>query len=420
VNAEGLVVELEVGAPAHGGSCIGRETPDGVVYFVRHALPGERVRARVTAESGSYRRADAVEVLRAAAGRVVPPCPYAGPGRCGGCDWQHADAATQRDLKRAVVLEQFARLARLDARELLTEVEPLPGAGLLGWRTRITYAVGADGRPGLHRHRSHDLEPIERCPLGVPGVGDSDVLRRRWPGCTGVEVVRGDDGAVSVLAHRPVGPPPGRGERRRRGRRSADHVELVAGPAELGHTVGGRRLAAAAAGFWQVHPGAAGTLAAAVVEALAPRRGERVLELYAGAGALTAVLADAVGPSGRVLGIESAAGAVADAAANLAPQPWAQVRHARVDPALVATTDPRPDLVVLDPPRAGAGTAVLAAVLDLRPRAVGYVACDPAALARDVGFAAQRGWRLAGLRAFDAFPMTHHVECLALLLPGDS
>ncbi|HLY33522.1 MAG TPA: TRAM domain-containing protein, partial [Jatrophihabitantaceae bacterium] len=151
----GARIELEVGGPAHGGSCVARH--EGRVVFVRHALPGERVRAVVTEDrGGSYLRADAVEIVDAAAGRVVPPCPHAGPGRCGGCDWQHASAAVQRELKADVVREQFRRLAGIDVTELLAGVEELPG-GLLGWRTRTTYATDPAGRLGLHRHRSAEV-----------------------------------------------------------------------------------------------------------------------------------------------------------------------------------------------------------------------------------------------------------------------
>lgn len=402
------LVELTVGPPAHGGHCVARV--DGRVVFVRHALPGEVVRARITEDRGSFRRADAVEILRASPDRVVAPCPHAGPGRCGGCDWQHASGPAQREIKAAVVREQFARLAALDVSGLLAGVEELQG-GLLGWRTRTTYAVGPDGRPGLHRHRSAEIEPIASCPISEPGVGDPPALAREWPGLTGVEAVRGDGPETSLLAHRPG---PGR---QARGRRPPDRVELVEGPQRVHHTVRGRTFEVSAAGFWQVHPAAAETFTAALLDALRPRPGERVLDLYAGAGMLTAALADAVGPTGAVLGVESAAPAVADAERNLAELTWAEVRRGRVDAALLAALDFAPDLVVLDPPRAGAGPAVTAALLSRRPRAIGYLACDPATLARDVAVALGAGWSLASLRAFDAFPMTHHVECLALLVP---
>jgi len=412
----GAELRLAVEAVAAGGACVARH--DGRVVFVRHALPGERVRAVVTEDRDRYLRADAVEIEDASADRVPAPCPHAAPGRCGGCDWQHATGAAQRRMKAEVIGEQFARIAGLDLDAAVggLTVEELPG-GLLGWRSRITFAVDAAGRPGLHRHRSHELEPVASCPLGVPGVGDTTALARQWPGQTGIEAVRGDGPEVTLLAHRP-----GAG-RQARGRRPPDRVSVVEGPPEVRHTVLGRPYTVAAGGFWQVHPAAADAFAQALLDELGPQPGERVVDLYAGAGAFTAVLADAVGPSGSVVGVESAAGAVADAERNLADRPWAQVRRGRVDAGLVAALVAEtgsPDLVVLDPPRAGAGPDVLRAIVTAAPRAIGYVSCDPATLARDVAAAVAAGWRLAGLRAFDAFPMTAHVECVATLRPDSS
>jgi tRNA/tmRNA/rRNA uracil-C5-methylase (TrmA/RlmC/RlmD family) len=407
----GTQLELDVGAPAHGGACVARH--EGRVVFVRHALPGERVRAVVTEDrGGSFCRADAVEVLTPSPDRVPQPCPYAGPGLCGGCDWQHATGAAQRELKATVIREQFTRIAGLDLGDRFAGVEELPG-GLLGWRTRIVYAVDRFGRPGLHRHRSSDIQRIDHCPLGVDGVGDTSALAGNWRGYTGIEAARGDDPDVTLLGHRPGG------GRQARGRRPPDRVAVVAGPPTLRHSVLGRTFTVAADGFWQVHPAAADTFAAALLAALRITPGERVLDLYAGAGALTAPLADAVGPAGAVVGIESAAAAVADAATGLADLPWAEVRRGRVEPGTLAAIDPRPDVIVLDPPRAGAGRDVMTAILELRPRAVGYVSCDPGTLARDIAVAQDLGWQLSALRAFDAFPMTQHVECVATLEPAD-
>ena len=410
----GSLLELEVGAPAHGGSCVAR-TADGRVVFVRHALPGELVRASVTEDkSGSYLRADAVEILRPHAERMQPPCEFAGPDRCGGCDWQHASSALQRQLKADIVREQFQRLAGLDVGDLMHGVEELPG-GALGWRTRITYANGSDGRLGLHKHRSSEVQAVDRCLLGVEGVGDAGVLGETWPGgphgVTGVEVVRGVDGVVTVLEHRPG---PGR---HARGRRPPDRATVVTGPALVEMSAAGHPMTVSAGGFWQVHPAAVDTYTAAVLEFLRPAPGESVLELFSGAGALTVVLADAVGPSGRVDAVESSATAVADAQANLGDRPHVTVRHGRVDAGLVASSNVA-DLVVLDPPRAGIGAETMRQILAQAPRAVAYVSCDPATLARDVRAAVDAGWRLAELRAFDAFPMTAHIECIALLVPA--
>jgi len=398
----GQEVEVEIGPVAHGGHCVARH--QGRVVFVRHALPGERVVARVTEDGGrAYCRADAVRVLRAAPDRVPAPCPHAGPGRCGGCDWQHATGEAQRRLKAAVVREQMVRLAGLPDPEVV--VEPLPGGrhgGLLGWRTRVRFAVTAGGRTGLRQHRSHRVEPIEHCPLATDEVDAAGVGTRRWPGAGAVEVVASTGGDRTVLVHpaSPVGAP------------TRD------GPAVVTERAAGRAWRVAAGGFWQVHPAGATALAGCVRELLDPAAGETALDLYAGAGLFAGVLADAVGERGRVVAVESDRLAARDATANLADLPQAQVLRARVTAGLFGRLGVRPDVAVLDPPRVGAGPAVIAALLALRPRAVAYVACDPAALARDLRAARAAGYQLAALRAFDLFPMTHHVECVALLTPG--
>ena len=409
-SLRGRTMELDVGPVAHGGHCVARlDGPHGRVVFVRHALPGERVRVVVTEDAGgSFCRADAVEVLTPSPHRVTPPCPYAGPGRCGGCDWQHAEPAHQRALKAAVVAEQLHRLAGVD---MDVVVEELPG-GALGWRRRVDYVADDRGRLGLRRHRSHAVQPVDRCRIGAAGVGDAAALARRWPRGTAVTVAAGDDDRTSVLAARAApSPRPSRGRRRPA---PAAAPQLRSGPAQLSYTVDGRPFHVAAGGFWQPHLHAATTLTQAVLGAGEPGPGETVLDLYAGAGLFTAALADAVGATGRVVGVEGSSRAGRDAAANLAPWPWAEVRTRAVTADAVAAL-PDADLVVLDPPRAGAGREVMTAILARAGRGVVYVACDPAALARDVRTALDLGWRIGGLRAFDAFPMTHHVECVCLL-----
>jgi tRNA/tmRNA/rRNA uracil-C5-methylase (TrmA/RlmC/RlmD family) len=176
----GREFEVTVGPVAHGGHCVARH--EGRVVFVRHALPGERVVVRVTEDrQPGYCRADAVEVLEAAPDRVPRPCPYSGPGRCGGCDWQHVAPEGQRRLKAAVVREQLTRLGGLSGDDPVVRdlvVEELPG-GPLRWRTRTRFAVDRAGAPGLRRHRSHDLVLLEDCPITVVPAARA-VLDRRW------------------------------------------------------------------------------------------------------------------------------------------------------------------------------------------------------------------------------------------------
>ncbi|WP_109472909.1 class I SAM-dependent RNA methyltransferase [Ornithinimicrobium cavernae] len=401
--AVGDLLVVDVGPVAHGGHCVARH--EGRVLFVRHTLPGEQVRAQVTeiGPGGRFLRADAVEVLRPAPARVAPPCPWSGPGRCGGCDWQHVGLDGQRALKRDVVLEQFSRLAGLDlvahlGRDVVVEAVPGDRDGL-GWRTRVEFAVTAEGRPGLRRHRSHDIVPVDDCLIADPQVTGTGVLSGSYPGATAVDVVAPSVGEPVVVPV-PDGPVPVLQER----------VALADGDLEL---------EVSARGFWQVHPGAARTFVSTVLEWLAPRTGEHALDLYAGVGVFAAALARRVGPQGSVTAVEGDRTATGHARDNLAQFASVEVLRDRVDRAVrrMARSGRVTDLVVLDPPRTGAGRQVCRDVAALRPRAIGYVACDPAALARDVGYLAEHGYVLRDLRAFDAFPMTHHLELVAVLDP---
>ncbi|MFB9377924.1 class I SAM-dependent RNA methyltransferase [Kineococcus gynurae] len=430
-DAVGQVLELEVGPVAHGGHCVARH--EGRVVFVRHALPGELVRARVT-EGGATKgfwRADAVEVLRAAPGRRPAPCPVARPGGCGGCDFQHATPATQRDLKAAVVAEQLQRLAGLTLDVVVEPVDPGTVVGTaqegLRWRRRTQFAVDAEGRPGLRRHRSHAVVPLRDCPISSEAVLGTGVLEQTWGGVETVEVAAGTDGPPLLVVHPAAGAHPRlpRAEDVSLAVRTPGGLHRVAGRTWVAETVRVREtdhaFRVSGAGFWQVHPQAAPTLAGAVLDALDPRPGDRCLDLYAGSGLFTAVLAEAVGLTGTVVAVEGEARAVKDARRSLHGRD--QVRLVVGDVARVLGTPDGPagqetgELVVLDPPRSGAGREVVGAIAARAPRVVAYVACDPAALARDVAWFAELGYRLDGLRAFDLFPNTHHVECVARLVP---
>ncbi|MEO6510938.1 MAG: TRAM domain-containing protein [Nocardioides sp.] len=350
---------VDVGPVAHGGHCVARlaEGPDaGRVVFVRHAIPGERVEIEVTegTDGDTFWRADAVAVVSASPDRVAAPCPVAGPGLCGGCDFQHVTLPRQRALKAEVVAEQLRGLSGL-SRDV--KVEAVPGdVDGLRWRTRTRFAHLPGGGTAMRKHRSHELVPVDDCLIALPDAA------------SGSEVV-----AASGRSH---------------------------------------EFRVAADGFWQVHPGAPRVLVETVLAMLDPQPGERVLDLYAGVGLFAAFLADVVGPD-RVVAVEGHPGAARDAVANL-PR-GVRVVTGDVGKVLRERLDEPFDLVALDPPREGARRAVVERVVDRAPRAVAYVACDPASLARDVAVFAEHGYALTDVRAFDLFPMTHHVECVALL-----
>jgi tRNA/tmRNA/rRNA uracil-C5-methylase (TrmA/RlmC/RlmD family) len=417
------VLDLAVTGVAHGGWCVARDA-GGRVVFVRHALPGEQVRARVTDATASFARAEAIEVLRASPDRVPPRCPHARPGGCGGCDWQHADLAAQRRLKAAVIRDQLNRIAGLDH---AVTVEPVAGdEDGLGWRTRVRFSVGPGGTAGLLAHRSHKVVKVGDCPIAHPLVRAAEVTGRDWAPARSVEVVvspaAGERAMIVTMPQRAAGPRiaadadtvlrAGRGGR----------LTTLTGRGSLRQRAAARSWRVSAGAFWQVHPGAADALSAAVLDVLEPRPGEVALDLFCGAGLFAGALAAAVGPDGVVIAVDADRSAVRDARHNLRRTPWARVHAADAAAALARRGWPAPDLAVLDPPRTGVPRPVIDGLLASGTglRAVAYVSCDPATLARDIAVFAGHGWRLGGLRAFDIFPMTHHVECVAALSPGQS
>ncbi|MGN9795357.1 class I SAM-dependent RNA methyltransferase [Streptomyces sp. OZ13] len=428
----GQEYEVEVGPVAHGGHCIAR-TEEGRVLFVRHTLPGEKIVARVTEgeETSRFLRADAVRVLEPSKDRVEAPCPYAGPGMCGGCDWQHAKPGAQRRFKGEVIAEQLQRLAGLTPEEagwdgtvMPAPGDKLPAGEVPAWRTRVQYAIDEDGRAGLRKHRSHDVQPIDHCMIAAPGVSELGIEKREWPQIASVEAIAatGSHDRQVVLTPRPGGRLPLveldkpvsvlRVEERDGG------VHRVHGRAFVRERADDRTYRVGMGGFWQVHPQAADMLVKAVMQGLLPRKGDMALDLYCGVGLFAGALADRVGDQGAVLGIESGKRSVEDARHNLEHFERVRIEQGKVESVLPRTGITDVDIIVLDPPRAGAGKQTVKHLSSLGARRIAYVACDPAALARDLAYFREGGYKPRTLRAFDLFPMTHHVECVAILEPA--
>ena len=368
-----MLTGVEVGVVAHGGHFVARH--EGFVLFVRGAIEGEVVDVRVTEVAKRFARADVVSVRTPSQHRVEPPCPIA--GACGGCDFQHVEPAWTRELKRRVVAELLEHLGGVNFEGPVEEVLPSP----FGWRKRMRYQHAADGRPGLRAHRSAEVVPLpqEGCRLAVPAIASP--------------ASSGEPGTELLAAAANSG--------------AAFYAAEAADASVIEHAAG-RDYEVAADGFWQAHVAAPHVLVEAVLEGLRPRRGEVALDLYCGVGLFAGALASA---GCRVTGIEGDRGAVERAAHNV---PEARFLAGDVARRLRQVRGPV-DLVVLDPPRTGAGAVVLGQVLRLGPRSVAYVACDPAALGRDLATAGELGYRPRSITAWDLFPMTHHVECLAIL-----
>lgn len=399
---KGREVEIEVTGIAHGGFGVGRL--DGRVVFVAEAIPGERVRAQITDDrKDRFWWADTVEVLEASPHRrphIWPEADVArAPGdRPGGADFGHIRPEHQRVLKAQVLGEALQRMARI---ERDVEVEALDGpADGGGWRTRERLHVATGGTVGPYAARSHRVIPVAGLPLATPELREVAPLDEKMPEHAGSD--------VQVLAP------------------SVGGARLIVGrqaPSVIRERVGEREFRVDDSGFWQVHAAAPLALTRAVQDAIDealfdPRAAN--LDLYGGVGLLAAAVGDRFGATTRITSVESDERATEHAHENLADWLGAQAITARVERWVTGLADAsaaeRARLaaatVVLDPPRSGAGRAVLEALAAVGPAQLVYVACDPVAFARDAGLLAGAGYALTGLRALDLFPSTHHVEAV--------
>ena len=365
---------------AHGGSAVGRV--DGQVVFVRGAIPGETVTAEVTGEGrkGRFLNAETVAVLDPSPDRVTAPCPVAGV--CGGCDFQHITPARQRSLKSQVLAEQLQRLGGVTVDVPVVAADP----DALGWRTRMRFAAGADGRWGLRRHNSHEVVGLTSCPIATEGVNHA------LADATDAEV-----GSELVIAE------------------AADEIVACVRPGQAPGTVtevaGGRHWQVGMTGFWQAHRQAPDVLVAAVAPYVS--EAQTWWDLYCGVGLFAGALAR---PGVRITAVEGDRRAAGLARKNLADLPDVRVHTADVGQWLSrAKPAESPDTIVLDPPRSGVGRDVVAGLTSADAQRLVYVACDPAALGRDVAYLRAQGWELRSVTGYDLFPMTHHVEAVAVL-----
>ena len=392
--------------------------PGGRVLFVRHGLPGERVLAEITEEHPRWARAEAVEILEAAPERVDAPCPSAGPGRCGGCDYQHVELSLQRELKAQLLAEQLRRVAKV---EHTVVVEAASDSGL-GNRTRVRFGVDELGRLGMRRHGSHDIVSIDGCPLAVAAIGELDLADEEWPAGADVEVVAlngctpmayavldEEEGAEDGESIEELNPEDGLDEDFGEDEGDDDAPALTT-------TVLGEEFTVSPGVFWQIHRLAPEVLTEAVMSGLALSEGDRVLDLYCGAGLFTLPIARAVGRSGRVVGVEAADTAAIDAITNLGDLPQARILNTTVTGATLRDNLAGVTRCVLDPPRRGVDRSALLAIAGSPTmERIVMVSCDASTFARDLGLLLGQGFSISSLRAFDLFEMTEHLEIVCVL-----
>jgi tRNA/tmRNA/rRNA uracil-C5-methylase (TrmA/RlmC/RlmD family) len=371
---------VDISAVAHGGHFVARH--EGRVIFVRHAISGEKVRVRVTEISKSFARADSIEVIKESTSRIVPACEFARPDGCGGCDFQHIDPKAQRIFKSEIIKEQFKRLAKMDIDVTVEEVLPI-----LGWRSRMEFTVSENRKVAMFQARSNKLIEIDDCKIAHQAIDISKINSQKLPVGKKVDVAIGSDGKMITSIE------------------GRDNFELVR------QRVGNFDFTLTPASFWQSHIAAPETLLECVLSFSGLRKGDHLYDLYSGVGLFASGAVDLVGETGRITMIEESAEAVTDARRNFASYLNVEIVEGKVERELKRFV--RADVVIIDPPRAGAGERVIRQILALAPRTLVYVACDPAALARDTALLERFDYTLDGIRAFDLFPMTQHIESVA-------
>ncbi len=408
-------IDITLDAIAHGGEALGRH--GGKVIFVPYAIPGERVRVEIVEAKERWARGRLIAVLRASPDRIEPPCPYFGPDRCGGCQWQHITYERQAELKREIVADQLRRLGHLAAPPVADIIALADDAGLLdfGYRNHVQFALSPEGRPGFRRAASHEVIPIDRCLLLSERLDELyGALDLAWPELTGITLREGADQTLVLLEtagqelpELELDLPAACAVLTPRG------VQPLIGEPWIEVVVGTQRYRVSATSFFQVNTVGAAALVEVVRNYADLTPADIVLDAYCGVGLFALALADT---AAEVIGIESAASACEDFAHNAADLSHVSLHEGAVDEVLPAlrAQGQRIDVVVMDPPRAGAGEAVVRELAALQPRRIVYVSCDPATLARDSVSLSAAGYRLIEAQPVDLFPQTYHVETVAL------
>ena len=382
--AVGSTVTLDIGKVAHGGHFVAHH--EGRVIFVRHAITGEKVSVKITSISKKLAFGDAIKIINPSKDRVIAPCAYAKPDGCGGCDFQHINVKTQKELKSDIIKEQFLRLAKIEINPEVLSVDPESG---LHWRTRVNLAVSDQGRVGFYAAKSRRVVEIDKCLLAVSDINDSDVFTRHWKGKDRLSI------AVSSIKERNLS----------RGGRS------ISGPTQLNETFDDYIYQVSPNTFWQGHKNAPKKLVDIAMSFLNPQAGDKVCDLYGGAGLFTAPILKAVGDKGEVHLIESDERAIKDASKIFHKYSNVTLYLGRVEKILPLVESI--DTILLDPPRSGAGELVVSQMIEKKPKMIVYVSCDPASLARDSKLLIDSGYELVDIIGIDLFPMTHHIECVA-------
>lgn len=387
----GDTVELRAGPIVFGGASLAR-LEDGRVVLLSYAVPGELVEATIERVHPDYLEAVTCRVIEPSPDRVEPRCPLF--GECGGCQLQHMSYEAQLNAKEAIVREQLQRIGGLDP----ALVRPIAGAAdPWGYRNHLRLSCGKKwGDVGFISRRGRGLLKVEHCDIAEPWVNEVlPLLQGRAAGLHQLQV-RYSRATGSWL----IWP-------------QLDGIGLPTGQKRYTEELAGRRFEVSAASFFQVNHAQAEEMVRLVGEAL-PSSGQVLVDAFAGVGTFAAIFAPRFR---RVVAIEESVAAVRNAARNVAGIPGVELVTGKVEDVLPQLGTP-PDAIILDPPRPGCHASVLEAIAAFGCRAVVYVSCNPATLARDLRVLGERGYTIDHVTPIDMFPQTGHIECVARLSRG--
>lgn len=414
-----MPIELQVTSMAYGGEGVGRW--NGKAVFVPYAIPGEEVMAEIVEDHGRYARARLVQVTMPTAGRVSPPCPHFGPDRCGGCTWQHVGYGAQLTFKAGIVRDQLARICRVADPPVRA---PMGMDDPWRYRNHVQLVAQAGGQLGYQAGGSHRTVLVTQCPIAHPLVASmvsAPAAGAAWrlpAGLAGGWVRRAAPRAgintgqrLLVLETREPLPPVRGAWPFAVAAEAGTRVIPLAGNPHLEERLGGRAFRYSPRSFFQVNTAQAERLVELVAGYVDPQGDETLLDCFCGVGVFGLLLAGRVK---RIIGVEESGSSISDARVNAAGVANVTFLHGQAQSVVPSLSEPV-HAVVLDPPREGCDPAVLKALVDLAPRRIVYVSCDPSTLARDVTSLGEAGYVLREATPVDMFPQTYHVETVVLL-----
>ena len=381
--AIGDILTLDIGNIANGGHFVARH--DNQIIFVRHAISGEKAKVKITAINSKFAFGDAVEILQSSKDRVTPPCQYAHPEGCGGCDFQHINYDVQSDLKKEVLKDQFKRITKIDILPEIITANPSNG---LHWRSRLNLAISENKKVGLRAHKSNTVIEIDECLIALKEINKSDIFTKNWDN-ENLKISCSSNNEINV----------------------SQFEKSILGPDKLTENVDKNTYTISPKSFWQSHINAPGLLLQQVMKEANIQQDEIVCDLYGGVGLFTLPVSKLIGKNGQVHLIEMNDTCIEDANNMFKHIDNIFIHHGTVEQKLGSIK--KIDTIILDPPRNGISKQVMNQMIEKKPNVIIYVSCNPSTLARDSKVLLDNKYSLNNIVGLDLFPMTHHIESVA-------